>query len=74
MVEKTSATTKYADGQPYVKGEAELTQIHKVNDVPSDMIKGAKKAQLMSDLKNVNHKMAYETTKGKKADNEHVIQ
>lgn len=44
-IEKTSATTKYADGQPYVKGEAEISQIHKVNDVPCDLIKSGKKAE-----------------------------
>ena len=64
LVEKTSATTKYADGQPYVKGEAEISQIHKVNDVPYEVIKAGKKAELMKDLKNVSIKMNYETQKG----------
>lgn len=32
-VERTSATTKYAEKQAYVAGEAEHSQVHKVNDV-----------------------------------------
>ena len=45
-VERTSAVTKYAERQAYVAGEAEHTQIHKVGDVPSDLIKTGKKADL----------------------------
>ena len=58
-VERTSAKTKYADGQAYVAGEAEHTQIHKVNDVPSDMIKSGKAAPLQANLKDINIKMSF---------------
>ena len=59
-VERTSATTKYADKQAYVAGEAEHSQVHKVNDVDQNILKSAKKADLMSELKNINIKMAFE--------------
>lgn len=73
-VERTSATTKYADKQAYVAGEAEHSQVHKVNDVDQNILKSAKKADLMSELKNINIKMAFEDKTSKRADNEQVIQ
>lgn len=46
IVEKTSAVIKYQDGQAYVAGESEWTQVHKVNNVPEDTLKQAKKAEI----------------------------
>lgn len=73
LVEKTSAVIKYQDGQAYVAGQAETTQVHKVNDVTEQTLKQGKAAELQSNLKNINIKMAYED-KSKRVDNEAVIQ
>lgn len=59
LIEKTSAKIKYDGGQPYVAGEAELTQVHKVNDVSETTLKMGQKAELQSNLKNINFKMVF---------------
>lgn len=74
LVEKTSAVLKYQDGQAYVAGESELTQVHKVNDVSESTLKQGKKADLQSNLKNINIKMSFEDQRGKLANNEKIAQ
>jgi len=74
LVEKTSAVIKYQDGQAYVKGEAEKSQVHKVNDVAKDFLAKGRAADLQSNLKNINIKMAYEDKTSKRIDNEAIIQ
>lgn len=69
LVERTSAVIKYKDGQAYVAGESELTQVHKVNDVDSSFLKTGEKASPYRNLRNINYKMSYEDQTTGKLDN-----
>jgi hypothetical protein len=61
---------RYQDGQAYVAGGSELTQVHKVGDVSESTLKQGKKADLQHNLKNINFKMGIEDTTSKRIDNE----
>ncbi len=74
IVEKTSAVIKYQDGQAYVAGESEWTQVHKVNQVPENTLKQGKKAEIQSNLKDVNIKMSFLDESMKKGDNRYMSQ